>query len=72
MNIKNSIEELEQFFKEEGNQPEVINSTVKRAALHIATHVAHPYELGVQELEDIGNALQYLSDIMELVTRYEE
>lgn len=72
MNIKKSLPALEQFFKEEGQKTEVVNHAVKRAALHIATHAAHPQELEAQELEDIGNALSFLSDIMDIIDRYED
>lgn len=64
------IEELEKFFEDEGNSPEVINHEIKRASLLIATSCAHPNGLTTEDLEKIAIPLETLSGIMDIVDGY--
>ena len=66
-----SHEELESYFNELGHEPDVINHSVKKAAITIATVCAHPQELTTEDLEVIARPLEYLSDIMDIVDKYE-
>lgn len=70
MNIKNSIQELEVYFQEEGNSPEVINNEIKQALLAFAPICAHPQEMEVEGLEKIGMAIQHLSEIIDIIDRH--
>lgn len=72
MNIKKSLPQLEKYFQEEGNSPEVINNRVKHAALAIATRCNHPSELEAEDMEIIAMALEHLSDIVEIIDMYED
>lgn len=71
MNLKKSLSKLEDYFSQETNAPEIIQSSVRRAALLIATRCAHPQDLETQDLEQIATALEYLSEIMDIVDMYE-
>ena len=64
-------EELEAFFKEETNTPDVFNEEIKRSALRIATCAAHPDELEATDLEAIACTLSHLSEIIDIVNKYE-
>ena len=70
MNIKKSMSELEAYFQE--NAPKIINYEIKRAALNIATVCAHPSDLSAEDMEEIALPLQHLSNIMEIIDRYED
>ncbi len=72
MNIRKSITELEGYFHEDGNSPEAINHYIKQAALTIATVCAHPADLSAEDLENIAIPLNYLSEIIEIIEKYEE
>lgn len=72
MNIKRSLPALEEYFKAETNTPELINHYIKNAALRIASFCNHPADLTTQDLEDIAMPLQYLSEIVEIIDRYED
>lgn len=72
MNIRKSITELEGYFREAGNSPDVINHHIKQAALTIATVCAHPADLSAEDLENIALPLNYLSEIIEIIDKYEE
>ena len=50
MNIKKSLQKLEEYFNLECNSPQAINDEVKRAALIIATTCAHPADLTTEEM----------------------
>ena len=71
MNIRKSITELEGYFREDGNSPETINHYIKKAALTIATVCAHPADLSAEDLENIALPLNYLSEIIEIIEKYE-
>lgn len=71
MNISKSLKELEDYFNEEENKPEVINRVVIDALLSLVPICAHPQEMSTDSMEKIGLALQYLSDIINIVDRYE-
>ena len=62
---------LDCYFKELGNEPETINHSIKKAALIIATMCGHPGEMTTDDLEVITRPLEYLSDIIDIVDRYE-
>ena len=72
MNIKKSLEELEAYFNNERSTPENISYHTRKAAMTIATHCAHPHELEAKDLEDIAIALEYLSDIVDIIEKYED
>lgn len=72
MNINKSIKELEAYFQEEGNAPEIINHEIKRAALTIATVCAHPSDLTAEDMERVAIPLQHLSDILDIIDKYED
>lgn len=72
MNIGKSIDELERYFHEEGNSPETINHLVKEAALAIATVCAHPADITADDLEKIALPLNYLSEIIDIIDKYED
>ena len=63
---------LDGYFKELGNEPETINHSIKKAALIIATMCSHPGEMTTEDLEVIARPLEYLSDILDIVDRYEQ
>lgn len=62
---------LDSYFMELGNEAETINHSIKKAALTIATICAHPGDMTVEDLEVIARPLEYLSDIIDIVDRYE-
>lgn len=62
---------LDSYFRELGNEPETINHSIKKAALIIATMCSHPGEMTTEDLEVIARPLEYLSDIIDIVDRYE-
>ena len=72
MNIKKSMSELEAYFKQEGNTPEVINHNVKKAALLIASVCAHPSDISTEDLEQIVLPLTTLSEIIDIIDKYED
>ena len=72
MNIKKSISELERYFHEEGNSPETISHHVRDAALAIATVCAHPADITADDLEKIALPLNYLSEIIDIIDKYED
>ena len=72
MNIKKSLNELEAYFHEEGNTPEVINHNIKRASLLIATMCAHPSGISTEDLEQIALPLATLSEIIDIIDKYED
>ena len=72
MNIKKSVNDLERYFREAGNSPETINHYVKEAALTIATVCAHPSDMTAEDLEKIALPLNYLSEIIDIIDKYEE
>ena len=72
MNIKKSLQQLEEYFNLECNSPHAINDEVKRAALIIATTCAHPADLTTEDLEKIALPLERLSEIMNIVDWYED
>lgn len=72
MNIKKSVNDLESYFREAGNSPETINHYVKEAALTIATVCAHPADMTAEDLEKIALPLNYLSEIIDIIDKYEE
>lgn len=72
MNIKKSLPELEKYFNEEGNSPETINHWIKRAALLVATSCAHTEGLTAEDIENIAFPLQFLSEIIDIIDRYED
>ena len=72
MNIKKSINELEAYFKQEGSTPEVINHNIKKAALLIASVCAHPADISTEDLEQIALPLVNLSEIIDIIDKYED
>lgn len=72
MNIKKSMNELEAYFQQEGSTPEVINNNIKRAALLIATMCAHPADITTEDLEQIALPLSNLSEIIDIIDKYED
>lgn len=71
MNINKSLKELEAYFHEEGRTPTDINCLIKRAALMLATTCAHPADLTAEDLEDIALPLNCLSEIIDIIDKYE-
>lgn len=63
--------ELAHYFNQEGSTPECVNNTLRRAAMTIATKCAHPQDIEAEDLEQIADALDYLSEIMDIVGKYE-
>ena len=72
MNIMKSTNELETYFKQEGSTPEVINHNIKRAALLIASVCAHPADISTEDLEQIALPLANLSEIIDIIDKYED
>lgn len=72
MNLKKSLSQLEAYFKEEANAPEIIQHSVKRAAVRIASICAHPQDMTAEDLELIAHPIEYLSEIMDIVDIYED
>lgn len=64
--------ELAHYFKTEDSTPEVINASLRHAAMVIARNCAHLETLEAEDLEQVADALGYLSDIMDIVDKYEE
>lgn len=63
--------ELAHYFSTEGSTPESIIFSLRHASMTIATKCAHPQEVEAEDLEQIANALDYLSEIMDIVDKYE-
>lgn len=63
--------ELAHYFRKEGTTPDDINYCLHHACLTIATKCAHPQEIEVEDLELIACTLSYLSEIVEIVDKYE-
>ena len=63
--------ELAQYFSTEGNTPESIIFSLRHASMTIATKCAHPHDIEAEDLEKIANALEYLSEVMDIVDKYE-
>ena len=63
--------ELANYFNTEGSKPESIIFSLRHATMTIATKCAHPHEVEAEDLEQIANALDYLSEIMDIVDKYE-
>lgn len=72
MNLKKSLPDLERYFSEVGNSPETINHAIKRAALLVATSCAHTEGLEAEDIEKIAFPLTYLSEIIDIIDRYED
>ena len=63
--------ELVQYFSQETSTPETIIFCLRHASMTIATKCAHPHDIEAEDLETIANALEYLSEIMDIVDKYE-
>ena len=63
--------ELVHYFKTEGSKPESIITSLRHSSMTIATKCAHPHDLEVEDLEQIANTLDFLSEIMDIVDKYE-
>ena len=63
--------ELAHYFSQEGTTPESIIFSLRHASMTIARNCAHPQDIEAEDLEKIANALDYLSEIMDIVDKYE-
>lgn len=63
--------ELAHYFSIEGNQPNEIIDSLRHASMTIATKCAHPHDLEAEDLEQIANTLEFLSEIIDIVDKYE-
>ena len=63
--------ELAHYFSKEGTTPESIIFSLRHASMTIARNCAHPQDIEAEDLEKIANALDYLSEIMDIVDKYE-
>lgn len=63
--------ELANYFSQEGTTPESIIFSLRHASMTIATKCAHPQDIDAEDLEKIANALGYLSEILDIVDKYE-
>lgn len=64
--------ELAHYFGTEGSEPESIIHSLRHASMTIATRCAHPHDIEAEDLEQVANALEYLSEIMDIVDKYEK
>ena len=63
--------ELAQYFRQEGSTPESIINSLRHASMAIVTKCAHPSDIEAEDLEKIAYALEYLSEIIDIVDKYE-
>ena len=63
--------ELAQYFSHETSTPETIIYSLRHASMTIATKCAHPHDIEAEDLEKIAYALEHLSEIMDIVDKYE-
>ena len=63
--------ELAHYFTMEGSTPASIIYSLRHASMTIATKCAHPQDIEAEDLEQIAFALNFLSEIIDIVDKYE-